>query len=772
MMGDGRWVNTALLLLAAVGLMLGLGLHGFGHERQAHGVWVAGALPVVVALLVSVVRSLLQRSAGVDVVALLATGFALALGEDLTASVIALMLASGRALEDYAAARARREMTALLQHAPRTAVRLEAGQWRTVALDAVCRGDRLLVRPGEVVPVDANLIDAADLDESALTGESVVRRARAGEGVLSGVLNVGAAAEMIASNTAEHSTFAGIVRMVQAAQAEKSPGVRLADQYAAWFVGLTVAVAGGAWWLSGDVQRALAVLVVATPCPLLLAVPVAVVSGMSNCARHGILVKGGGALERLGRAAVLFFDKTGTLTSGQPRLGAITARPDATAEEVLRMAAALAQASNHVVSECVVVAARERRLELPRPSGVTETPGAGVSGTVEGRRVAIGGLDFVTAGAALEPWVQPTLQRMAIEGAAGVFVGVEGRLLGAIQLRDELRTDAPRALRLLRREGVRRLVMLTGDRRDIAESIGTALGGLEARAEQTPADKLAAIEQARPDGVVMMIGDGINDAPALAAADVGVAMGARGAAASSEAADVVLLVDRLDKLVDAMRIARRSRRIAVQSMGIGMGLSLAAMAVASVGLLPPLAGAILQEVIDLVAILNALRALHPGPLVTVGLLSADEARRLREDHAGLEATLERLRTVADALPGAEPARALEALRGLDAVLNRGLLPHERHDDADVYPRIERLIGGEDPMASLSSSHREIFRLIRLIGRLVAELPEQGPDAAQAAELQRLLHGLEAILRLHIAQEDELFHALGVQAGEMAAAPRG
>ena len=755
-----RSVNFALLLVAACSLATGLVLDGLGHGAPARVVWAAGALPVTIALGISVVRTLLRRSAGIDVLALLAIAFALVLGEQLTAAVIALMLASGRALEDYAAARAQREMTALLRHAPRVAIRFEGAEWRPVGLDSVRRGDRLLVRHGEVVPVDAALLGAADLDESALTGESVVRKRKAGETVLSGVLNVGPAFEMIAAETAENSTFSGIVRMVQAAQAERSPTARMADRYAVWFILLTLVVAGTGWLVAGDAARALAVLVVATPCPLILAVPVAIVSGMSSCARRGILVKGGGALERLAQADVLFFDKTGTLTGGQPRIVSIVPSPDDSAEQVLRMAAALAQASNHVVAEAVVVAAREREIALPVPADVEESPGAGVAGTVDGHVVRIGGFDYVAQGTSAAGWAQPVLKRMAFEGAAGVFVGIDGAMAGVIQLLDGIRTETPRALRLLRREGFRRLVMLTGDRRDIAETVGSILGGLEVLAEQTPAAKLSAIEGARRGGTVVMVGDGVNDAPALAAADIGVAMGARGAAASAEAADVVLLVDRLDKLVDAIRIARRSRRIAVQSMTIGMSLSMIAMAVAAIGLLPPLSGAILQEVIDVAVILNALRALRTGPLATLGRLSPADAQRLRSEHTDLGDIPDRLRALADGLPTLERGEALVAMRDLDQALTTRLLPHEQRDDADVYPQIGELIGGEDPMAAMSSTHREIFRLIRLVDRTVADLPPEGPDATAIAELQRLLYGLDAILRLHIAQEDELFHALG------------
>ena len=755
-----RSIHLALLVLALGALAGGMLLQGLSRRAAADVAWAVAALPVAAVLAVSVARALWRRQAGVDVLALLALVFAMALGQALTAAVIAVMLAGGRALEDYAAARAEREMTALLRHAPRSALRFEAGEWRPVDLEQVGQGDRLLVRHGELVPVYATLLGPAQLDESMLSGEPLPRGREAGERVDSGVLNVGPAVELVASRPAARSTFAGIVRMVQAARAERGPGVRLADRYAGWLIVLALALAGLAWAASGDSMRALAVLVVATPCPLILAVPVAVVSGLSNCARHGILVKGGGALERLAQAEVLFFDKTGTLTGGRPRLADIVAPAPWQADELLRSAAAVAQASHHAIAEAVVLAARERHLDLPLPSDVRETPGAGVSATIGGRRVEIGAFEHVARGAEAPAWARPVLARTADEGSASVFVAVDGALAGAIELADRIRIETPRALRLLRAEGIRRVVMLTGDRAEVAQAVGNSLGGLEVLAGQSPADKLAAIERARAGATVVMVGDGVNDAPALAAADVGVAMGARGVAASAEAADVVLLVDRLDKLVDALRIARRSRRIAVQSMAVGMGLSLAAMAVAALGWLPPLAGALLQELIDVAAIANALRALRPGRLVIRGLLAPEHARRLRDEHAQLEQVLESLRAVAEGLPRQRGPEALASLRRLERDLNERLLPHERLDERDLLPRMGRLLGGEDPMAALSSSHREIFRLARLIGRGVAEQPPQGPDASAMARMQRHLFALEAIVRLHMAQEDELFHALG------------
>ncbi|MEK7912365.1 heavy metal translocating P-type ATPase [Burkholderia contaminans] len=755
--------DLLLLIVAAVTLASGGVCMAFGLPSLARIAWLAGTLPILLALTVSLAKAVARRQAGIDVLAWLAIGLAIVLDETLTAAVIALMLASGRTLEQYAQHRAQREMTALLGRAPRRATRFENGEWRSVALETIVPGDRLLVRSGEFVPVDGTLGDDAELDESMLTGESSTRSRRAGESACSGVVNVGAPFEMVARTTAGDSTFAGIVRMVERAQRERSPSVRLADRYAALFVLASLFVAGLSWLLTGDVARALAVLVVATPCPLILAVPVAIVSGMSRCSRRGVLVKGGGALERLAQASILFFDKTGTLTGGQARIVAIECGEGIATDDVLHWAASLAQASGHVISDALTIAARERGIDLSPPSGVVETAGEGVTGRVDDRTVAIGKFEYVSARSTVEPWSDALLRRIAAEGGAAVFVGVDGVMTGAIQMADQLRLETPRALRLLKREGVERLVMLTGDRHDIAQAVGELLGVTDVRAEQTPTDKLAAIEAARKDGVTIMVGDGVNDAPALAAADVGIAMGARGAAASSEAADVVLLVDRLDRLVDAIRIARRSRRIALESVVAGMSLSFAAMTIAAAGFLQPIAGAVVQEVIDVVVIVNALRVLLVRPRRASARPADLDVEQLKREHAALSPLLDRIRDLADRLPQLSAGTITRELVQVIDSLDERLLPHERADDLEVYARLAPLLGGEDPLAAMSGAHREIFKMVRSLRQMVADMPRDDVSSMQVQAIQRLLYGLEAIVRLHCAQEEELFHAVGTEA---------
>lgn len=729
-------------------------------------VWSAAGLVMLAVLLVETVRELARGSAGVDLLALLAIGGALWLGEYLAAAVLAVMLASGRSLEEYAAGRARRELSSLLARTPRIAHRYEAGALSDVPVDQVRPEDRLLVKAGEVLPVDGLLLsESAVLDESALTGESQPVTRRGGERLASGVVNAGGPLELRAVADAAGSTYAGIVRLVEQAQRSKAPFTRLADRYALMFVPLALAIAGIAWWWSGDPVRALAVLVVATPCPLILAAPVAIVSAISQAAKRGILIKNGGALELLAQARTLLFDKTGTLTTGEARLAAIETTGSTGPTELLRLAASLDQVSQHVTAQAIVAEARRRGLQLEMPGGVSEQAGAGIAGTVGGRQLRVGQAGYVGVDGA---WGRGVLRRMAYQGCSGVFVAVDGEPIGALLLADEIRLETPRALRSLHRSGIRRTVMLSGDRQDVAETVAGALGIDSVLAERGPAEKVAAVRAERDAAVTVMVGDGINDAPALAAAHVGVAMGARGAAASSEAADVVLLVDRLDRLPEALTIAARGRRIALQSVVLGMGLSLLAMLFAAAGLLTPVAGAVLQEGIDVAAILNALRALTIGRGAgRAEGLPAEVVAHLKAEHELLMPLLDRLDAAASAIAGPDPDSARGELMAVRRLIQEQLLPHEREDEETLYPMLTMLLRGVDPMAAMSRTHREIFHLARLYDRLIADLPEPPLPEYEVAELRRLLYSLAAILRLHFAQEEEIFQ--GVEARPAASA---
>ncbi|HVS02641.1 MAG TPA: heavy metal translocating P-type ATPase, partial [Thermoanaerobaculia bacterium] len=694
------------LVLAAtvVGLAAGGAAWLAGLPGWAGLAWAATTVAALVPLTWTVARDLLRGQTGVDLIALLAMAGALALGEYLAGAVVALMLSGGQVLEGYADSRARRELSALVSRAPRVVHRYEGEGLTAPPLEAVRPGDRLLVKPGEVLPVDGVVEGAAAvLDESALTGEARPVEREAGERVRSGTVNGGGPFDLRATATAAESTYAGIVRLVEAAQAAKAPLVRLADRYALLFLPLTLAVAGGAWALSGDPVRALAVLVVATPCPLILAAPIAIISGVSRAARRGVIVKGGGALEVLARGEVLLLDKTGTVTTGVSTLAEIRAFGELPGDEVLRLAASLDLVSPHVLAEAIVRAARERRLPLTFPEGAREELGAGIRGTVGGRAVALGKPEWVTGGGALPAAARALRRRSLLDGSSCVFVAVDGELAGALLLEDRIRGDAPRTLRALKQAGFREVVLLTGDHVDIAEVVGAALGVDRVLAERAPEEKVEAVRHARATGVTVMVGDGINDAPALAAADVGVAMGARGASASSEAADVVLVSDRLDRLLEAVYVARRSRHIALQSILVGMGLSAVGMGFAAVGLLPPVAGALAQEGIDVAVILNALRALGGGRRVrrAADLASIEIGERFREEHRRLHPKMLAMRQTADRLdelPAAEARRQLEAIRHF---LVDELLPHDQAEDATIYPLVAEIIGGEDPTGPMS-----------------------------------------------------------------------
>ena len=617
MTGTYRSIQRAsarrLLALAALaGLLAGGAAWLLGYRAVADAVWGMTTLAVLLPLTVAVIRETLGGRLGVDLIALVAMGGSLVLGEYLAGGVIALMLAGGGALEEYAGSRARRELSSLANRAPQNAHRLSSGGLETLPVSEISAGERLLVKAGEVVPVDGDLDGTATLDESALTGEArpVVRGP--GDRVASGVVNSGPPFEMTATATAAASTYAGIVRLAEEAQRSKAPFVRLADRYALVFLPATFAIAAAAWILSGDPVRGLAVLVVATPCPLILAAPVAIVSGISRAASRGLILKNGAALEALATAQVLLVDKTGTLTTGRPQVVETTTVGSRSATEVLTMAASLEQVSAHVFAPAIVSAARLQGLSLTLPTGVVESAGVGISGLVDGHEVRLGRRNWVSSGPGANAAASDLTPGSNADGRSTVFVGVDGAVAGALALEDPLREDAGETLRSLRAAGIRRIVMLTGDRREVAQRVGASLGIDEVLAERTAAEKVEVVYKERARGRTVMVGDGINDAGALSAADVGVAMGARGATASSEAADAVLVTDQLGRLGEAMLIARRARGIAVQSVVVGMGLSGVAMLFAAAGALAPVTGAVVQEAIDVAVILNALRALGWG----------------------------------------------------------------------------------------------------------------------------------------------------------------
>lgn len=750
----------AVLLALSVGALASGGIAWLAGARDVAGAcWIAGTVAALVPATAWVLAALRHGRFGVDLIAVLALVGTLLVGEYLAGALIAVMLAGGRALEAAAERRASHDLRALLEHAPRSARRRIGSTVSTIDLADVAIDDLLVVGPGEVVPVDGRVASAAAvLDESVLTGEPLQVERGFGEPVRSGVVNAGAAFDLRATATAEDSTYAQIVRLAAQAGAENAPVVRLADRYAAWFLPLALLVAGGAWLASGSAVRAVAVLVVATPCPLLLAAPVAIVSGLSRASRRGVVVRGGAALENLGHATTLVMDKTGTLTMGRPIVIEVAAAPGRDALDILRLAASVDQLSPHVLAEAIVTEALARGLRLSLPTEVVEEPGRGVTATVGDQRIYVGKLGGDTS----MEWARAAVNRALLDTAAIAWVCVDGRPAGAVLLRDPLRRHAPRTVRRLRGAGLRRLVMLTGDRAEPAREVAAVLGLDDVYAEQSPADKVAVVRAEQGRAVTVMVGDGVNDAPALAAAGVGVAMGARGATASSEAADIVLTTDRLERLADAMDIARWSRRIAVQSAVVGMGMSLTAMAVAALGWLPPAAGALLQEGIDVAVILNALRALRGDPSLDVDLPARTERmlHRFDAEHDELRDAVGLLREAADRLADAPDQAALQAITRAHGLLVGRILPHERAEETQLYPALAHPLGTGEATATMSRTHAEIQRLSDRIGAHLALAQSGGriaPD--QVEDLLACLYGLYALLRLHFLQEEENYFTL-------------
>jgi len=608
-------VERLLALAVLAALAAGSVLHVLGIDGPAHAVWAASAAVALVPLAWSVVKTLARRDVGVDAIALVAIAGALALGEYLAASIIALMLSGGNALESTAGRRARRELTKLVERAPRIAHLRRGEAVEEVPVDDVHPGDVVLVRPGEVVPADGVVAaESAVIDESALTGEPLPVELHRGGTVRSGTANAGAAFDLRVTRPAAESAYAALVKLVREAERHRAPFVRLADRYAAIFLPVSLAVAGAAWAASGDAKRALAVMVVATPCPLILAAPIALISGLSRAARAGVIVKGGTAIERLGEARTVLLDKTGTVTLGTPDVDRIVALGAIPEQELLRLAASLDQLSAHTLAEALVHDAQRRGLELSFPTDSTERIGQGIEGAVNGHRVAVGssawleGHGYPGAGAQAR-----ALDDGDAAGRAKVLVGVDGELAGVIVIADHVRADAADLVQQLRGAGIRHIALVTGDREEIAEEIGRQIGVDRVYSEHSPDEKLDVVRAMRDNPLlrpVIMVGDGINDAPALALADVGIAMGFAGATVSSETADAVIVVDRIDRVVDAVKIGRRSLYIARQSVLAGIGLSLVAMGFAGFGYISPVWGALLQEAIDIAVILNALRALR------------------------------------------------------------------------------------------------------------------------------------------------------------------
>ena len=593
------WALGGALLIALIGGTCAI----LGWEFAARVVISAYALLIAGIESVDMIKSLLRRHFGIDILAVTAIIATVIVGEYWASLIIVIMFVGGEALEEFAERRAKAELTALLDRTPRFAHVQVDGNVRDVAVGDINVDDILLVKPGEQVPVDGVLLsDGATLDESSLTGESLPVERVQGDTVISGSVTGALAFRMRVMARAEDSQYQHIVALVSQAAESKAPFVRMADRFAVPFTIAAYVLAAIGWVVSGEPARFAEVLVVATPCPLILAVPVAFLAGMSRSARHGIIVKNGGTLEKLSRVRTVAFDKTGTLTHGQPVVSNIYAREPLTEHALLRLVAIAEQTSAHTLAQSLVTTARFRGLDLPAPTSVEETTAHGLTAHVENHTVVVGKFGFVLDAA-------PEAERVELAaGELAVYVAVDGAFAGAVILRDEVREDARETLATLSRLGIRHTLMLTGDAEATAQHVAAALGVTDVKSECLPADKVTAVASLT-DRPVMMVGDGVNDAPVLAAADVGVAMGARGSTAASESADVVIMRDELSRVARAIEFGQATVRIATQSIWIGIAISAALMVLAVFGWIPAILGATFQELIDLITILNALRAL-------------------------------------------------------------------------------------------------------------------------------------------------------------------
>ena len=602
--------NRKLMMFVLVGLATGVMLWLTGAE-MALGVTAYLVLGIVIVITaIDMFKDLMRGHWGLDILAVIAMIATLAVQEYVAGLIIALMLTGGEALEDLAARRASRELDQLLNRAPAFAGRIHpvTGEVERIAIEEVKVGDELLVRSSEILPVDGVLLsDHATIDESSVTGEPIPVNYHAGDPLLSGTVNSTTSFTMRAQKVAADSNYASIVRLVEEAVDSRAPMVRLADRYAVPFTIISLLIAGFAWFLSGDPVRFAEVLVVATPCPLLIATPVAFMGGMSSAAKLNVIIKDGGVLEVLARVRSAAFDKTGTLTQGKADV--IDIQPASrTATETLRLAAAAEQYSVHVFADPIVAAARTQQLELPAVTNADEVATNGVLASLaDGTGVRVGKPAFIEE--ATGPIDRPVLAA----GETAVYVSVGDELAGVIILSDPIREHAAATVSRLRQAGVAEIAMVTGDVAPTAESVAHAVGIRTVHAETTPQSKVEIVQVMRPRPL-LMVGDGINDAPVLAAADVGIAMAGRGATVASESAAAVITSNDIARVADVAYVSRRTVQIALQSIWMGIIISVGLMLVAAFGYLPAVVGALLQEIVDLVAIVSALRALraHTG----------------------------------------------------------------------------------------------------------------------------------------------------------------
>ena len=611
---------------AISGLFVGTLFHWpLNHSSLGQWIWlitlIGGGAPIVW----DTFRGMFQKHFASDIVAMMAIVAAILLNEALPGIVIVIMQSGGKGLEDYAFRRASSSLDALLARSPRIAHRSKGARIEEINVSDIQVGDLLVVRPGDLIPVDGKVIHGqAEVDESSLTGEPLSKAKKIGDNVFSGTVNTGDAFEMHADKISEESQYAKIVKLVRKAQQEKAPIQRLADKYAVWFTPIVLVVSVIGWVVTSyNPQTILSVLVVATPCSLIFATPIAIISGINRAAKMGIIIKSGASIEQIGKAQVVVFDKTGTITFGTHVVEQIILfdsnnNDDINTDDILRKAASVEQLSSHPAALAVIQKAEERKLgKLPIPTNFHEVSGAGVEGDINGEHIVIGSIRLFENSenkynkndndmkSVLDAQKQIHYDGRKMLG----FISVNDKPAAAIVFGDQIRPRVRLMMQSLLNLGVKQTVMLTGDSSDNAQKIAQQTGITDFESDLLPEDKVKSVKKLKEQYKnIVMVGDGINDAPALAAATVGIAMGAHGTAISAEAADMVLLVDDVTRVVDALEIGQRTLSIAKQSIYIGLGASFIFMIIASFGYIPPTVGALLQEVFDVAVILNALRA--------------------------------------------------------------------------------------------------------------------------------------------------------------------
>jgi heavy metal translocating P-type ATPase len=596
-----------LFNLAILTALISLILQAAHQDTAEH--WLLGLVAIfeVFPLAWDMIQDVRTGSYGIDVLAATAIVASVLLHQYWAAIVVVIMLTGGESLENYAEHRARSELDSLLKHAPQKAHVVHKGKITDVLVSQLHVGDRILIKPGEVVPVDAVILEGiASFDEASLTGESLPQSKQVADQLLSGSFNLDGSVTAKATATAEDSQYQQIIKLVRGAASSQAPFVRLADRYSLPFTITAYAIGAAVWTFSGHAVRFLEVIIVATPCPLLLAAPIALISGMARASRFGIIVKNGSALEKLAEAQSMAFDKTGTLTRGELVVDDVITYGDYSRKDILSLAASLEQNSNHVLAQAMVRGAQAEGIKFARSNHVKEIAGRGVVATVKGQQVIVGRLSLLEEQHVSLP---PKFKATDINQTAA-YVAIDTSLAGIITLRDEVREESSYTLERLRGLGIKNILMITGDNKIAAQAVAKQLAITHVHAEMLPAEKLYALEEVTKRPLVF-VGDGVNDAPALTASDVGIALGARGSTAASESADIVIMTDDIGRVAVALSIAKRTFAIARQSILVGMGLSVILMLLFATGKFSPLLGAVVQEFVDVIVILNALRA-HSG----------------------------------------------------------------------------------------------------------------------------------------------------------------